>query len=490
MKVYKLTEIAKKYWLAVFLILYIPVCYFIYGYAKLFDDNYIYLQYAKHFVENKELSFNLGEKSYAYTSPLWLAFHIALYRLISPEVIPLLLSIIFTLLTIILCYYFLKDTFLNRLSLFLVMLIISFDPNFLKHAFNGMETSCTYFFSYLILLGIIYTGKIKNNYLIGAVFGIFLLVRPESGILSFLTLSYLILFKKIKLKGVLQIAFTGSVVVLPWVIFTYLYYGKLLPDTFGAKGGDYKTGLNFLGNLFSAVKIFTGNYFAIFIFALIYLTRVPEFIKKQGIKNLFILLVMVIYILFYSAVFNNDNIYARYLCLVFPFFMISFLSFAEFTLPDVRKFNYTLASVFVILLLIGFTFSRMDKVMVDNYRRVEKEVIVWINDNTSKSSYITRGRIGEIGYKTQRRIFDPVGLINRDIAGYYQSGKILDYYLLKKPDYLIETSPRIVEGIGRHAQVKLVKEFNYQSGFLLRQKLFDWNPHFAEIKIYKVDWPK
>jgi len=408
----------------------------------------------------------------------------------SPELIPVLLSTIFSILTIILCYYFLNDSFKNKLTLFISLLIISFDPNFLKHAFNGMETSFTYFLSYLILLGIIYSGKIKNNYFMGAIFGIFLLVRPESGLLSILTIIYLLFSRKIGLKGVIQILVSGLIIVLPWIIFTYLYMGKLLPDTFGAKGGDYTLGLNLFKNLISIARIFAGNYFPIFILALIFITKTPKFFKKEELKNMIIFLVVGMYILFYSVIFNNDIIYARYLCVIFPFFIMSFISFAEFSLPDVRKLNIALASVFMILLITGFTISRMDKVMVGNYSRTEKEIINWVNNNTSKDSYITRARIGEIGFKTQRRIFDLMGLINRDIAGYYNSNKITDYYLLKKPDYLIGVDDNIVESLKPFAQVNLLKEYKMDYRYLLRQKLSGSESRYDTIKVYKVDWFK
>jgi len=144
----------------------------------------------------------------------------------------------------------------------------------------------------------------------------------------------------------------------------------------------------------------------------------------------------------------------------------------------------------MILLITGFTISRMDKVMVGNYSRTEKEIINWVNNNTSKDSYITRARIGEIGFKTQRRIFDLMGLINRDIAGYYNSNKITDYYLLKKPDYLIGVDDNIVESLKPFAQVNLLKEYKMDYRYLLRQKLSGSESRYDTIKVYKVDWFK
>jgi len=91
------------------------------------------------------------------------------------------------------------------------------------------------------------------------------LVRPESIIFSFLTLLYLLVSRKINIKGIIRAAVSGIIIVLPWVIFTFLYFGKILPDTFGAKGGDYHSGLNLTHNLLNSAFIIGGNYFPIFI---------------------------------------------------------------------------------------------------------------------------------------------------------------------------------------------------------------------------------
>ena len=38
------------------------------------DDTYIYLQYARNFINGDGMSFNAGDPSYGFTSPLWLMF--------------------------------------------------------------------------------------------------------------------------------------------------------------------------------------------------------------------------------------------------------------------------------------------------------------------------------------------------------------------------------------------------------------------------------
>jgi len=484
----KLSQFLNRYWVVLFLILYIPVSYFLYGHAKLFDDNYIYLQYAKHFVENKELSFNLGEKSYAFTSPVWMILCIILYPLISYELIPVLLSLLFSLLTILLCWYLLKDALKNNLILPLAIIFIAFEPNFLRHTYNGFETSLTYLLSYLIILGIIHTGKIRNGYYIGAIFGLFMLVRPESIIFSFLTLLYLLVSRKINIKGIIRAAVSGIIIVLPWVIFTFLYFGKILPDTFGAKGGDYHSGLNLTHNLLNSAFIIGGNYFPIFILMALNFKKIPDYLSGNKLKYSFMILVIAVYVFFYSIVLSNELIYARYLCIIFPVFITLSILFIDFSIPTVRKSAICFSIVILIFLGTAFTISRLDKKLADSGHTTENEIIGWVNKNTNKDNYISRIRIGEIGFKTQRRIFDPVGLINRDIAGYYQSGKIIDYYFIKKPDYLIDPPIYIVEALKKRCNINVVKEFKIKIRLLVRQAILNYTDRNNTLKIYKIDW--
>jgi hypothetical protein len=482
-----ITAILKKYWIVIFLIIYVPVSYLIYGHAKLFDDNFIYLQYAKHFIEHGELSFNTGEKIYAFTSPLWQILYIIVYYFIRSEYIAPFLSISFALLTILTCYFLLKDYFKQWSLLFPVMLIIAFDPVFIKHIYNGMETSLVSLLSYIIIAGIILTGKIKKESLLGLIFGLFMLVRLESLILSLLAIIYLILKGELKLKGGLKIVLSALAVCLPWFMFVFFYFGRILPDTFGAKGADYPLGMSFYKNIFDIAKIFGGNYIFLFIISLISLNQIKGFFNTFRLKYFLVCLIVIIYALFYSLVITGENVYARYLCIAAPviiFLYILFISYSEENIYRLRIKYYIAA---FLLIASSIFYSGIDKQLVESTKIIQSSVVTWVSENTQKDSYISYATIGELGYYTQRRIFDPQGLINREISGYYREGKIVDYYLLKKPDYLIDVPEETVNKLRDHAKVELKKEFIVDLRYLLRHKLSHRASTYT-MRVYKIEY--
>ena len=73
----------------------------------------------------------------------------------------------------------------------------------------------------------------------------------------------------------------------------------------------------------------------------------------------------------------------------------------------------------------------------------------WIKNNTPEDSSIALHDIGVVGYYSERKILDLVGLTNPEIREYYQDEelergfytsrerKIIDYLREKKPDYLV-----------------------------------------------------
>lgn len=483
----------RKYGVLLFLILVMPVFWFFFGHAKLFDDNYIYLQYAKHFWELNELSFNAGEISYAFTSPLWQIFYILLYPVLSFDTIPVFLSTIFSVSTIIFCWYVLRDIFKQISSFLFAMLIISLDPIFMKHAFNGMETSCAGFLAYVVILGIVFSEKIRNNYFIGIIFGVFLLIRPESAVLALLTILYLFLNDDKTLKDIGIMLLTNIVVILPWIIFAQIYFGKIIPDTYGAKGGDYPFGNLFSRNFFDAVKVLGGNYLPLFLLALFQIRKVIAFIKTNLLLNRYFLSVVVFYVFAYSVIISHETFYARYMVLFTPALLLFLISFFIFTLGTKRKFLISMSAIMMLTLIIAFIFSRFDKEIVESGHVTEAEVTSWIMSHTKKDSYIYRDRIGYIGFKTQRRIFDPIGLINRDIAVYYQSNKIIDYYKMMNPDYFVYSSEVLISNLKQEASFELKKEFLVKRRWLLRDMLTFNNselPGIDTLRIYKATWRK
>jgi len=165
--------------------------YFINGFFVLGDDTYIYLQYARNYIEHGQFAFNKGEISYGYTSPLWLWLIIATIKF-SHEYLssPGFLTMLFSFLTILLWIRIIYLQKWSRAAFVFGILVIVFEPNLGKHAFLGMEAILSFFLSTYILYLIL--NKQPNYIAFGIVFGLSVLVRPESALIGVIILLYLL----------------------------------------------------------------------------------------------------------------------------------------------------------------------------------------------------------------------------------------------------------------------------------------------------------
>jgi hypothetical protein len=85
---------------------------------------------------------------------------------------------------------------------------------------------------------------------------------------------------------------------------------------------------------------------------------------------------------------------------------------------------------------------------VKNTETVLLDLAVWLKNHTPKGSTIATHDIGAMGYLSDRKIIDLVGLVNPEIRPYYGSvfsgwivllsqRNVIDYLKEKKPDYLV-----------------------------------------------------
>jgi hypothetical protein len=306
-------------------------------------------------------------------------------------------------------------------------------------------------------------------------------------IISTLTVIYLVLNKELKLKGLIKIILMAVIICLPWYLFAYLYFGKILPDTFGAKGGDYTIGRSFFKNIFDIVKIFGGNYIFLLLISLLSVSNIVRFFNTGKLKYTFVFLVVILYILFYSLFISAENIYARYLAITSPVITLLFILFNLYDSFNLQKTKTRFFIAAFLLLVSSVFYSRFDKQLVDNANMIQDSVVTWAQNNTPQNSYISYATIGKLGYFTDRKVFDPQGLINRDISKYYLAGNIEDYYILKRPDYLIGIPGATLSKLRKYGSIDLKKEFIFDIRFLLRQRL-STHSDTDTIRIYKINY--
>lgn len=464
-------------------LIYLPFAWIFYFYFQLGDDTYIYLQYVKNFLANGELAFNSGIPSYGFTAPLWF-FMMSFMVMITgqPLASPALLSIAFGLASVILWAKIIMSMTADNRKKILFLLLVALDPNLLKHAWMGMEATGSFFFSSLLIYYIFIRKKNIHPVLFGLLAGLFFFVRPESVLISGVMMVYLIHTKKFTFRGITVSGITASAIVIPWLLFSYGYFGILFPSTFDAKGGAYSPGVLLIKHLTDTAKIAGGNYFIhlALLFFVIVRAKSADYQKSSYYSIAAILLTLG----FYFFAINAEIIYARYFCLFIPFGL--YIVFTMINQASLR-FGYPVLTA-VVLLLAGLSllFSSLHRSSYLSIEAAEDTLIEWVKKEIPANAKIVRTRIGKIGYLTDNAIVDPVGLINKDIIPFNVNGTQADYYKLVRPEYFILPNDAYLRDM-KIENVTLVKEFTHKL-FPMVRDAFSENEETRKISVYRVNW--
>jgi arabinofuranosyltransferase len=216
------------------------------------DDAYIVLKYVQNFLDGNGLVWNIGERVEGYSTFLWVVLIGMLgYCGIDLVIASRALGILFALATILLFFNSKKVGYPWG------ALLLSTNSCFALWALGGLETIA---FSFFVLLGCLFFLKknqnLKNSFLVGVIFSLAAMTRPE-GILFF-ALTGLFFFYNTKgffivnIKRLTFYVLGFLALYLPYFVWRYSYYGYLFPCTFYVKGGTniFKLlfGTRYLGN--------------------------------------------------------------------------------------------------------------------------------------------------------------------------------------------------------------------------------------------------
>ncbi|MEN8006687.1 MAG: hypothetical protein ABFS42_06695 [Candidatus Krumholzibacteriota bacterium] len=219
------------------------------------DDTFIHLRYLQNLLDRGEFSFNPGDPTYGATSPLWIFGLALLVKLgLGPMVAAWVLGAVSGLILILAA-----DAVIERMTFaphwkFALMLLVVSDVWFLRWAFSGMETPLATALLVVLLLPLVSrrtSGPMWHRYLawgVGA--GLAGLVRPEYLVMVPLALPWLLWFEYFRAGGmegrsgrhqarphapVLACISGWLLVVLPWLVYAWFSFGRIVPETASAK---------------------------------------------------------------------------------------------------------------------------------------------------------------------------------------------------------------------------------------------------------------
>lgn len=467
------------------------------------DDTFIFFQYVKNLLNGYGFSFNPGEVTYGFTSPMWIfmlyligIFHIDL--LVGAKGLNLIFTIASILMFYLLTNIIIKDKNLSIVTTF----VFSINSIFISNSLLGMETPLAVF---LVILGIYFhlkeKGSNKSFIIAPFIFATSFLTRPETCLLIFLWLIDIIVtfkpkeaFKKI-IIGVIEYC----IVIIPWLVTSYKIFGTIIPNPVLVKAiYSYK----FHDFIYELKRLFiiwcSGNIieFCLIIIAIILFIMKYRLDKSKYLQSLkpHLLILGWIIGLPLSYLIRHVNVSDRYLLIIIPFVTIYGFVGLLYINKQIRKISKILIKIIIILfslqsILLTFLIIYPHMITYNNKDKILKDIAKWFSIHTPEDTIIAIIDIGIMGYYSNRKILDLTGLINLEILKYKANKNIDNYLSLVKPNYIVDRNP-----IENNLIKKNPEKLAFYEPILFKKTKVIGFPHgFAESEyigftVYKVHW--
>lgn len=199
------------------------------------DDAYITFRTVDNFVHGRGLTWNVDERVQAYTHPLWMLAHAALYAA-TGEIYYTSLAFQLTLSLAVFYLLLFRLSASVRTGAVVGFLLVS-SKSFVEYSTSGLENPLTHLL--LLVFAVVLFGPEENLskklFLLSFVAALGAVNRPDSLLLYLPALGFLAVRHR-SFRHAAAVAL-GFLPLLLWELFALVYYGFLLPNTAYAKLG-------------------------------------------------------------------------------------------------------------------------------------------------------------------------------------------------------------------------------------------------------------
>jgi arabinofuranosyltransferase len=427
------------------------------------DDAFIGFRYAENLIRGHGLVFNPGERVEGYTNFLWVLLLAPCLALsIDPEVASKVLGFIAAAATLAAVVRLGSRTTRFRESGWVAPLFLASSPPFVVWATGGMETplfTCFVTWSAALALEGMERGVLGAG--VGLLLGASALTRPEgagvAAVLGGLTWALGPRTPEFR-RSCLRCAATFLLIFIPYFLWRWWYYARLLPNTFYAKVGA------------SPAQVFRGLYYAHVFFAFCgYWLLLPLIGLRWSARRRAALLLggLTLALLGYVIAIGGDALpMFRFFTPLLPAFFLLLAMGTDGILERLGGLRHARAGTMSLLVLVaifaarvGITGPLYEEVRRDS-REVSawKEIGAWLRDHAPRDATIAVIPAGAIPFVSKLRTIDMLGLNDATIAhrDLPQLGSGLpghekfdvDYVLSRRPDvillgvYGLEPEPR------------------------------------------------
>ncbi len=338
------------------------------------DNAFITFRYIENFLTGNGLVYNVGERAEGYTHFLWLMI-VASFQWLGADPVPtseylgLIAFAGVIVLAIVISYQTGKATFLP-----LAALALAAHYDFTIWATGGLETMM---FTFLILLSGYLLFVRRTFFWGGFVLMLSVMTRPDGVVMCAVALICIIRDGR---QAVMKFALP-FLLLIPWLVWKYWYYGDVLPNTYYAKSA----GLSYFSQGWEYLWTYFWPYKTSFIFLLALFA-----IRNRLVQ--FCLGVIVVYGILFVAKTGGDFMYARFMVPLIPLIYIT----GEVSVRQLLKNSrWTWAVCVAIPLLVWAEKSSRNDLFLNR-------------DGTHKESFLDLGGItDEQWYYTQPLPGDP-----------------------------------------------------------------------------------
>jgi hypothetical protein len=409
------------------------------------DDAYIFYRYIHNIISGHGWVFNIGERINATTSPLnVIVISIVAFFIKDVPTAAHLIQILF--LFFALCFiYLLFKKFNMSMAGIICALILATDTTLMY--LWGMETIMYCFF----FIASIYFFVASRYNLSALNVALLILTRPD-GIILAAILFLLYIWETKRFPLIPSVILTA--VLLPWLIFSFFYFGHILPHTLGAKVSQGSSGV--FGDKFiffkGMINLFK-DYFIlkaiiIFSFVIVLIIGLIDLVKYKFYfyKNNKVFIILFIWVILYTGGYTILNVphYLWYYVPIFFSIVILFIFLIYYLTREtvLKKYEKAIIVVNIVLLALVFIniYKNNNKFIIDSDTREKayKEVGVWLKDNVDDFSTIAMTEVGTIGYYSDKKILDLTGLISKDVLPFLRRDisreNVIKYFW---PEYIL-----------------------------------------------------
>ncbi|MBU0762309.1 MAG: hypothetical protein KKD39_04735 [Candidatus Altiarchaeota archaeon] len=418
---------------------YLLIRYF--SFFWVLDDTFIMLRIARNISLGNGYVFNVGAPVLAASSIIWPVLISVLFPFArDPFLVIKYSSLFFGVLSLVIIVKIGEKLFCGTKFAYLPALLFILDPGDIFNSVSGMDCEI-FLFSILALTYLLCDPNVRNPAHVYFLIAVIPLTRYEGFLFSLLALLFL------EYKGhTNQIQSKGYYLLIPvitWIslfVFTFSYFGVVLPTTLQAKLSFFEDALKDYG-VFPFIISTYGSALPIVFLSL------KRVLKKDIL--LFIASWAIMLLISHHLFFPMYGLYfGRYMLPAIPFFHMiltqGYITLNEFIQKHFKNNHFFIFLIVFLLTIFQPLYSikvyyEGVKAYTDVDRDVDLAITNWLSGNTNGTAYVITFHLGRIAYMYgSGKVEDFTGIANPDIIAYVQRNDILSYLVKEKPDYVTD----------------------------------------------------